>query len=81
MCLQDEFYFRALELLRWDGDYLLLAHGVSDNLGFGLKRSSRNQNTLLLQPLHRSYRPYDGIAQSLIQNEHSCAGHVQVPFL
>ena len=38
MCLQDEFYFRALELLRWDGDYLLLAHGVSDSLGVGLKR-------------------------------------------
>ena len=31
MCLQSEFYFRALELLRWDGNYLLLAHGVSDN--------------------------------------------------
>ena len=42
MCLQDEFYFRALELLRWDGDYLLLAHGVSDNLGFGLKRKDPN---------------------------------------
>lgn len=42
MCLQDEFYFRALELLRWDGDFLLLAHGVSDNLGFGLKRKDSN---------------------------------------
>lgn len=42
MCLQDEFYFRALELLRWDGDYLLLAHSVSDNLGFGLKRKDPN---------------------------------------
>lgn len=42
MCLQDEFYFRALELLRWDGDYLLLAHGVSDSLGVGLKRKDPN---------------------------------------
>lgn len=39
MCLQDEFYFRSLELLRWDGDYLLLVHGMSDNTGFGLYRN------------------------------------------
>ena len=42
MCLQSEFYFRALELLRWDGNYLLLAHGVSDNIGFGIKRNDAN---------------------------------------
>ncbi len=42
MCLQSEFYFRALELLRWDGNYLLLAHGASDNIGFGLKRNDPN---------------------------------------
>ena len=35
LCLQNEFYFRALELLRWDGDYLLLMHGLSDNLEIG----------------------------------------------
>ena len=42
LCLQNEFYFRALELLRWDGDYLLLMHGLSDNLGFGLCRNDPN---------------------------------------
>ena len=42
LCLQNEFYFRALELLRWDGDYLLLMHGLSDNLGFGLRRDDPN---------------------------------------
>lgn len=38
LCLENDFYFRALELLRWDGDFLLLMHGQSDDLGFGLRR-------------------------------------------
>ncbi len=42
MCLQSEFYFRALELLRRDGNYLLLAHGISDNISFGIKRNDAN---------------------------------------
>ena len=42
MCLQSEFYFRALELLRRDGNYLLLAHGISDHISFGIKRNDAN---------------------------------------